>query len=450
LPWPTAEQVRNANDLSNHALLGIALFGCWDFLDACGWPDAYERSLEDVRRNGELVRGQEIRYDLASYIRHFMAEKGYNQFSVLEVMKAAGHPWVGRAEALLSHVQSERVSQTLKLLKNVGFSKRCLIDYFSFRQCITDFVPDRIDDAIGQIGETVLGLSQSPDGNTLLFDRVWCVQCTIKNRCEMQVVDDTVKGPLKLSSSAISASTNVREMKASKPSDKEQILQCRQDLPGGIEAVNKQTGSVVRNMQQQLLLKTVCHLGILACCGSTAFAVSYKLAPRGWQCLVVGSVQLVVTIAASYYALWRQNEEILVPWYVDMMVLFAPVGAATSLAMVEWSMMSPAAAVLIWCLMNSLRIGVLLQAGNLVTLEAARGDKQLEPCVGRSATVTEDEMHSKPPSVEVRFDHDARVMTAHPAQIKMRRATSTDYQASRAVPSAGSEALRAPLLASSV
>jgi len=265
LPWPTAEQVRNANDLSNHALLGIALFGCWDFLDACGWPDAYERSLEDVRRNGELVRGQEIRYDLASYIRHFMAEQGYNQFSVLEVMKAAGHPWVGRAEALLSHVQSERVSQTLKLLKNVGFSKRCLIDYFSFRQCITDFVPDRIDDAIGHIGETVLGLSQSPAGNALLFTRVWCVfelQCTIKNRCEMQAVDDKSQILLlNFSCSAIAASTDVREMHASKHGGRDQILQYLQDLPGGIEAANEQTGSVVRNVQRQQLLHSVSFLG---------------------------------------------------------------------------------------------------------------------------------------------------------------------------------------------
>ena len=87
-----------------------------DLLLAIGFPDSYTRNDKMERLNGPLTSGKEIGYDLAQYIRDFMKARGYQKYSVVELLLAANYPGVGRAVVLLSHVQSELVQQTTQLL----------------------------------------------------------------------------------------------------------------------------------------------------------------------------------------------------------------------------------------------------------------------------------------------------------------------------------------------
>ena len=74
LAWPTVQGIEASNDSrgaggmpdgDDHLLVGISISSAKDFLIASGWPDDYQRSEEDVRRNGPLTKGNEIGYDVA-------------------------------------------------------------------------------------------------------------------------------------------------------------------------------------------------------------------------------------------------------------------------------------------------------------------------------------------------------------------------------------------------
>jgi len=183
LEWPTLEQILQINQTwsadgdDDHLLLGMDASAIEDYLEAICWPQGYTRSEKDKKRNGILVPGEETGYDLAAYIRESNKAYNYELFSVAEILFSAGHPGVGPALGFLSHVQQERVTETLQAMREAalhlescwrfllvwwGWVRFCplFLDYVSLRQNQDDFKEHKIREAIKKIGHTMISFGQ--------------------------------------------------------------------------------------------------------------------------------------------------------------------------------------------------------------------------------------------------------------------------------------------------
>ncbi len=227
LAWPTAEDVDAANRGKNHLLLGISSIAARDFLLASGCPRNWGR------RNG---------YTLVEHIRRFMRVKGYERFSVVEVLRAAKHPHCGKAQLFLSHAQSERAEQTFDtMFQAAGSYGPMFVDYFCLRQCVGSMDPARVLDAIREIGFTVAGLAHSGDGSAPMLQRVWRgyeIYCTIATGARFWAVAEPAVDRALCSKQQI-LDFDLRACRSQKPEDKSTLMEFFDDLEGGVQAANK-------------------------------------------------------------------------------------------------------------------------------------------------------------------------------------------------------------------
>jgi hypothetical protein len=284
--WPTLEQIEKVNrenpvDLKKypglrgeweHLVLAINADAAMDWMYATGWPNEIVRSEEDEKRNGKLVQGKEIGYDYVAHVRGWLTKMGYEDFSLAEVLRAAGHPGAGRASSFLSHVQSELVSDTMVMLAQVGewqatnkegFMERmgrtfgtrsstrdpAFVDFHCLRQCKKGaFNRDKVVLCIGEIGFTYFGLTPAPVGkpDNSLFERIWCLyelSCSIGEGCRLWALNPH---ELALNQSERDAKTpdgitnlDIRSAKATDPKDKEMILAAFESTLGGADMSNR-------------------------------------------------------------------------------------------------------------------------------------------------------------------------------------------------------------------
>lgn len=283
----------------DHLLLGMTYSAAADFLLASGWPEDYVRSAQDTERNGPLVSGKEIGYDVAQHIRNFMREKGYEQFSVAEVLYCIGYPNVGFARAFLSHAQNEMLAVTFGLMAQVtlgltgtGSPKSDLdrlqlaaifVDYFCLRQCVPDFDPPKVRAAIGTIGCLFAGLSVE-GGSVQMLTRVWCgyeLYCAIIEGAQFWAVG--AYGPLDVVFAPV-LSIDLRQCEANKPQDKATLMQFFNGLEGGVEAANKVIMDALRVISTVEMVHffswtpTCCAMW---CCPPVFVALIIVLASRG-------------------------------------------------------------------------------------------------------------------------------------------------------------------------
>lgn len=201
--------------------------------------------IQDVNRNDELQskcgRKQVMGYDLVTFIRGWLEERGYEEFSVAEVMMAAGHPGVKPADFFLSHCQVELVQTTLDAMSMAGRRRRCstpafFLDYFILRQCKAgDFDPARVRRAIGEIGHTVVVLDPHvhpwPRSHTLTYQpealhRLWCVFELYSSLATQATISGvyTLPGMQCLNPETINA-ISVEDCKATKDQDKKRFTE---------------------------------------------------------------------------------------------------------------------------------------------------------------------------------------------------------------------------------
>jgi len=257
--WPSREAVQAFREQrwqsyllpwDDHLYWGLSLEAAHDFLRSSGWPEDYHRGPEMLRRNPGMSPDPDpselIGYDLTTFIEEFMGRRGYEEFSVVEVMQAARHPGVQPVTAFLSHVQSETVSVTLGLFEQVEEciarredSGTSFLDYFCLRQCIDDFEEDKVRQLIGDIGLTFLGVSFNPSGDVELFNRTWCcyeVFCTVAEEGRVWAVNAEGSNA-RLPWQAID-DIDMRQMQASDENDRQRIIDYLDGLPGGMDAAN--------------------------------------------------------------------------------------------------------------------------------------------------------------------------------------------------------------------
>ena len=118
-----------------------------------------------VPEEGELVPGV-TGYDLGSQIRHWLRKEGKDHLSVCEVLAAENSAFVGHANVFYSHMQSPGIGITLFCMNDVFLmhgsklpdpNERFIwLDYFSLRQCQSDFNIDRTYALIHSIGLTIV------------------------------------------------------------------------------------------------------------------------------------------------------------------------------------------------------------------------------------------------------------------------------------------------------
>ena len=130
-------------------------------------------------------------YDLIQCIKQWLRQQGAADKSVCEVLLERGNNWdllggtnpgrkppVGQAEIFLSHVQAEPPLDTLCLMRKIdhghaGVSSKCFqwLDYFSLRQCQSDFKAPEIVKLISEIGHTAVNM----DKKRQVWERSFCV-----------------------------------------------------------------------------------------------------------------------------------------------------------------------------------------------------------------------------------------------------------------------------------
>jgi len=247
------------DNVDDHLLMGISAWGFSECLSSTRFPETYSRSPRDVEKNGEQKRGEEIGYDLAAHIRTFMCKMGYAEFSLLEVLRAAGHSQVRYADGLLSHIQSEKVWQTYRLLLN---SVRTLfVDYLTLRQNQKDFKAKIVKETIGVLGCVVFGFSKTSGelkhccetkGEVKLFTRVWCIfelYCAADKECNVCAVTASI---IPWVIPQVATLVDVNQMEASDENDRQEIIGYLEEL-GGLEAVNDRTKTAIVELRKSTL-----------------------------------------------------------------------------------------------------------------------------------------------------------------------------------------------------
>lgn len=312
LNFPHASEVTKH---PNHLRLGITIDAVKDFLHHVGWPRDYTRNPQDVNRNDELQskcgRKQVMGYDLVTFIRGWLEERDYEEFSVAEVMMAAGHPGVKPADFFLSHCQVELVQTTLDAMSMAGRRRRCstpafFLDYFILRQCKAgDFDPVRVRRAIGEIAHTVVVLDPHvhpwPRSHTLTYQpealhRLWCVFELYSSLATQATISGvyTLPGLQCLNPETIKA-ISVEDCKATQDQDKKDLLRSiRNDTVWTIARINSELRvtmyqASVTAVWQSLMWKVVPYVVYYAvCCAIVAFPVIYfgifRPAPNAEDC----------------------------------------------------------------------------------------------------------------------------------------------------------------------
>lgn len=273
--WPDIEEVRRlVGPTENHLLLGVTYDDAMLFLRMLKWPHCYNEKLRQRILEGEdnmITKSfgkRIVGYDFAKHIRREFRQRGYEDFSVAQVMRAISRrrcrgQWWRRArwaDIFLSHVQSEELEVTLKAMRSrSGYFRRTVffVDYFCLKQCQNDFTTDRIDDAIRRIGHTLMVLDpivtrlDDPHFYPEVVDRIWCVfelYCTVKNNNKLSgflswhgfLAADGHKGV---------EAVDVLHAKSSEPGDRVLVINKIHEF--GVDAVNNTVGMVVQAALEQ-------------------------------------------------------------------------------------------------------------------------------------------------------------------------------------------------------
>jgi hypothetical protein len=108
-------------------------------------------------------------YDLVGSVRIWLREEKEEAHSVCEVLKARDWDGVGDAEVFVSHAQVEGPGLTIDLMTIVNHAQgrmanvprqeaRQWVDFFSLRQCASDFAPREVYALIKLIGVTAVAM----------------------------------------------------------------------------------------------------------------------------------------------------------------------------------------------------------------------------------------------------------------------------------------------------
>lgn len=278
LPWPRPADVHQLDD---HLLCAITADAADDFLDAIGWPLSCERDSAPEALNGPLVRGREMGYDLADHVKRFSVVMGYQLFSVVEILAAAGYPGIPAFPLFfLSHVQAEGWTVTRRGMlvgarRSVPFTRqlrlffqpwlelrRCpvWVDYFCLRQKQRDFQEEAIKRVIANIAHTVV-LCKPLRGRLAVeaTRRLWCI-FEILNTVKAKVAFTAVELswvyflgiPFLLPFMCIwdwgccfMGHMKVENAEARDADDKRRILADLEENGGGARAVNKEIHRVI-------------------------------------------------------------------------------------------------------------------------------------------------------------------------------------------------------------
>jgi len=256
-PQPQAvvrEKISDLNGVPAHLRKGITLKAFQEVLVRVGfWTEkkAFASYVRDEQKNpwiteayGAVKTAEDLNgYDLNECIRKWLKESGNEKFSIVEVLEQEGNAGVGKADVFLSHVQSEKVKDTMVHISTMddamtkrqktkvksmwigtkasdGFSATAAvvwIDYFCLRQCQKDFVPEQIVELVNQVGMTYVAFDQD------YLNRSFCVlesYATIKNRgfvaCKPSTNNDIGEvraRKIKLSVNTAEATTRSQEQK---------------------------------------------------------------------------------------------------------------------------------------------------------------------------------------------------------------------------------------------
>lgn len=296
---PPATEVQSVQD---HLCYGVTLDAVQDFLSFVEWPHGYQRSFQDETQNGVLRskcgRKQVMGYDLVAFIRDWLERNDYSEFSVAEVMMAAGHPGVKQADLFLSHCQCELVSTTLNAMSRA--SSFCgdtafFLDYFILRQCQPgDFDPIQVKDAIRRIGHTVVVLDPhihpwpvpvSPSTyKPEAIARVWCayeMYCSLATETMLSGVF-TFDG-IKCLDPEASDVISLEDCQSRNPQDKIKLLQqIRSDNIWSMDDINTYLEQAVRRASAAAAFKLVI-LRVMAPCSAVALFYVFTYAFM-WKC----------------------------------------------------------------------------------------------------------------------------------------------------------------------
>jgi hypothetical protein len=158
-----------------HLKLGMTRFAMRDAV--LKLLPGYARTEEWI---GKLPGASEgyLGYDLTAAIKCKWKEVGLQDFSVAEVLYAMGHHGVTWANTFISHVQSEKLTDTLTGIR--GYAEQqwdepvFWLDYFSLGQCRSDFTLNLVEKVIRDISLTVL-LSERVGHRPKATERSFCL-----------------------------------------------------------------------------------------------------------------------------------------------------------------------------------------------------------------------------------------------------------------------------------
>lgn len=153
--------------------------------------DDWEKWIGELQNYPDELTG----YDLNCAIRKWLKEQGAEDKSVCEVLMEKGWVGIGRAEAFLSHVQSEHPMITLRAMARASRgtyareAEYIWVDYFSLHQCQKNsFEPEEVVALVGKIGNTVVSM----DMQRTYTSRTFCIlesYASVKAGSQISVVD---------------------------------------------------------------------------------------------------------------------------------------------------------------------------------------------------------------------------------------------------------------------
>jgi len=192
---------------------------------------------------------------------------------VCEIMRSKGLRCVKRANIFFSHAQMEMVRRTLSGMESYAFrSERDIAtlifwcDYFTLKQNVSgEFKTDQVEEIIRVINHTVM--LTSPWNNPTTLTRAWCVYEVI---CadKVNAVFETQLAPEDQSSfvaaieedyeNLMTAFVNldIQKCTATKPEDKDKVLQQVSQLAGGLQGANARVIEALKTSFLPTLLHT--------------------------------------------------------------------------------------------------------------------------------------------------------------------------------------------------
>lgn len=181
MDWPAPSEIQQRSD---YLLYGITAKALDAFLLTFGFPHRYERDEAELSWVTELHGHPVTGYDLVYAIRLLFRRKGYERFSVVEVLLAAGWSGVRRANRYLIHPHAEPIEQTMQDMATACGEGHCcgpadlcfFVDYLCLRQCDNQLPLGELREAIQQVGHSVMRLNPLPGRNTPETSRrLWCM-----------------------------------------------------------------------------------------------------------------------------------------------------------------------------------------------------------------------------------------------------------------------------------